>query len=52
MIKGKRLCIVLPAYNAETTLEQTYNEIPHNIVDDIILVDDQAQTILSKWQKN
>ncbi len=42
MIKGKRLCIVLPAYNAESTLEQTYKEIPFNIVDDIILVDDHS----------
>ncbi len=42
MIKDKRLCIVLPAYNAESTLEQTYNEIPFNIVDDIILVDDHS----------
>ena len=42
MIKDKRLCIVLPAYNAESTLEQTYNEIPFDIVDDIILVDDHS----------
>lgn len=30
----------MPAYNAEKTLEQTYNEIPFNIVDEVILVDD------------
>ncbi|MBN2273884.1 MAG: glycosyltransferase family 2 protein [Bacteroidales bacterium] len=40
MIKEKRVTIVLPAYNAEKTLEQTYREIPFDIVDDIILVDD------------
>jgi len=32
----------MPAYNAEKTLQMTYNEIPHEIVDDIILVDDQS----------
>ena len=32
----------MPAYNAEKTLEQTYNEIPFDIVDNVILVDDQS----------
>ena len=40
MIKNKKIVVVLPAYNAEQTLEQTYNEIPFDIVDDVILVDD------------
>lgn len=40
MIKGKKIIVVLPAYNAEQTLEKTYNEIPFDIVDDVILVDD------------
>jgi len=40
MINGKSLVVVMPAYNAEKTLMQTYNNIPHSIVDDIILVDD------------
>ena len=40
MINGKRVTVVMPAYNAEKTLEKTYNEIPHDIVDDIILTDD------------
>ena len=35
--------VVLPAYNAERTLESTFNEIPHDIVDDIILVNDNSQ---------
>ena len=43
MINQKKLVIVLPAYNAATTLEKTYAEIPHNIVDDIILVDDASR---------
>lgn len=42
MIKGKRVVVVLPAYNAEKTLEQTFNEIPLDIVDDVILVDDNS----------
>jgi len=42
MIRNKRIAVVLPAYNAEQTLEQTYNEIPFDIVDDIILVDDSS----------
>ncbi|MBN2681743.1 MAG: glycosyltransferase family 2 protein [Bacteroidales bacterium] len=42
MIKGKKIVVVLPAYNAEKTLEKTYNEIPFEIVDDVILVDDRS----------
>lgn len=40
MIKDKKIAVVLPAYNAEKTLEKTYNEIPFDIVDEVILVDD------------
>lgn len=40
MIEGKKIIVVMPAYNAEKTLEQTYREIPFNIVDEVILVDD------------
>lgn len=43
MINGKKLVIVLPAYNAELTLEKTYREIPFDIVDDVILVDDNSK---------
>jgi glycosyltransferase involved in cell wall biosynthesis len=42
MILGKKLVIVLPAYNAAKTIEQTHNEIPFDIVDDIVLVDDNS----------
>ena len=42
MIKDKKVVIVLPAYNAEKTLEQTYNEIPRDIVDEAVLVDDAS----------
>jgi len=42
MIKGKKIVVVLPAYNAAKTIVQTYNDIPHDIVDDVILVDDKS----------
>ncbi|MDY8133990.1 glycosyltransferase family 2 protein [Aquimarina sp. 2201CG5-10] len=42
MIKEKKVVVVLPAYNADETLEKTYNEIPFDIVDDVILVDDHS----------
>lgn len=42
MINNKKLVIVLPAYKAALTLERTYNEIPFDIVDDIVLVDDNS----------
>lgn len=42
MIDQKKIVVVLPAYNAARTLEMTYNEIPFDIVDDIILVDDHS----------
>lgn len=43
MIKNKKVVVVLPAYNAALTLEQTYNEIPFDIVDDVVLVDDRSK---------
>lgn len=43
MIDDKRIVVVLPAYNAEKTLEKTYNEIPFDIVDEVILVDDLSR---------
>ncbi len=42
MIKDKVITIVMPAYNAEKTLEKTYQEIPFDIVDHVILVDDKS----------
>src|ERR1035437_10309388 len=41
MISGKRIAVVLPAYNAEKTLEATLCEVPE-LVDDVILVDDHS----------
>lgn len=40
MYKNKKIIVVLPAYNAALTLEKTYSEIPFDIVDEVILVDD------------
>lgn len=42
MIGKHKIVIVLPAYNASKTLEKTYNEIPFDIVDDVVLVDDKS----------
>ncbi len=42
MRHGKKIIAVLPAYNAEKTLRQTLRDIPRDVVDDIILVDDAS----------
>ena len=42
MLNGKRICVVMPAYNAEKTLKKTYDEIPKDIVDNVILTDDAS----------
>jgi len=41
--KGEKVIVVMPAYNAAQTLEKTYNDLPQQIVDEIILVDDVSQ---------
>jgi glycosyltransferase involved in cell wall biosynthesis len=43
MILGKKLIVIMPAYNAEKTLRQTYEELPHEYVDEVILVDDASR---------
>jgi len=42
MYKGKKVIVVLPAYRAARTLEQTYREIPLDMVDEVVLVDDRS----------
>jgi len=42
MLDNKKIVVVLPAYNASRTLEKTYNEIPFDIVDEVVLVDDKS----------
>lgn len=48
MYNGKKVIAVLPAYNAALTLEKTYNEIPLDLVDDVILCDDASSDDTSK----
>lgn len=43
MLHGKKIVVVMPAYHAEKTLEQTYREIPFDVVDDVVLVDDASR---------
>lgn len=43
MLDGKKITVVMPAYNAALTLERTLREINRDIVDDIILVDDASR---------
>jgi glycosyltransferase involved in cell wall biosynthesis len=43
MIHGKRLIVVMPAYNAESTVEKTLREIPEGFADDVVLVDDASR---------
>jgi glycosyltransferase involved in cell wall biosynthesis len=43
MYNNKKIVVVLPAYNASQTLEQTYREIPFDIVDEVVLVDDASK---------
>jgi glycosyltransferase involved in cell wall biosynthesis len=43
MIHGKRIVVVMPAYNASATLEKTYWELPLDMIDDVVLVDDASK---------
>jgi glycosyltransferase involved in cell wall biosynthesis len=43
MLKNKKIVVVMPAYNAEATLYRTYQELPFNVVDEVILVDDKSR---------
>jgi len=43
VIAGKRICVVMPAYNASRTLERTFEEIDRSVADDILLVDDASK---------
>ncbi len=52
MINGKKIIAVLPAYNAALTLKKTYDEIPFDIVDDVVLVDDCSKDNTAEVAKN
>lgn len=43
MILGRKLVVIMPAYNASKTLRQTFAELPHEYVDEVILVDDASK---------
>lgn len=48
MILDKKLVVIMPAYNAEKTLRQTFEELPHEYVDEVILVDDASRDDTSR----
>jgi glycosyltransferase involved in cell wall biosynthesis len=43
MLNGKKIVVVMPAYNAAKTLERTHGDLPSEFVDEVILVDDGSQ---------
>jgi glycosyltransferase involved in cell wall biosynthesis len=51
MLHGKKIIVVMPAYNASKTLEMTYKEIPLDVVDEVILVDDASGDDTAKKAK-
>jgi glycosyltransferase involved in cell wall biosynthesis len=51
MINTKKVIVVLPAYNASETLQKTYEEIPFDIVDEVVLVDDNSLDSTLKVEK-
>jgi len=51
VIRKNKIVVVMPAYNAEKTLRDTYAEIPKDIVDEVILVDDASQDATIKVAK-
>ena len=52
MVNGKKVVVVMPAYNASKTLEGTYREIPFDLVDDVVLVDDKSKDNTSEVAKS
>ncbi len=51
MYQNKKVVVVLPAYNAALTLEKTYSEIPFDVVDEVVLVDDASADNTSELAK-
>lgn len=52
MMNGKKVAVVLPAYNAAQTLLRTYQEIPLDLVDDVILTDDASRDNTSELARS
>ena len=48
MLHGQKIVVVMPAYNAEQTLEKTWREIPRDIVDEVILTDDGSRDLTTE----
>ncbi|CAI3925823.1 glycosyltransferase family 2 protein [Commensalibacter papalotli (ex Botero et al. 2024)] len=48
MMNNKKITVVLPAYNAAQTLQRTFDEIPQDLIDDIILTDDASKDETAK----
>jgi len=42
VLEGRKVIVVMPAYNSQETIEKTYNDIPRGIVDEILLTDDHS----------
>lgn len=51
MFKDKKVVVVMPAYNASKTIEMTLKEIPMNVVDEVVLVDDASKDDTSEVAK-
>jgi glycosyltransferase involved in cell wall biosynthesis len=45
MLNGKKIVVVMPAYNAARTLQMTYDDLPHDVVDEVLLVDDSSSDL-------
>lgn len=43
MLEGKKVVVVMPAYNAEKTIKKTYDKIPKDIVDEVLVTDDHSR---------
>ncbi len=52
MYKNKKVVVVMPAYKASQTLEKTYKEIPFDLVDEVVLVDDHSPDNTVEVAKN
>ena len=52
MLNQKKIVVVMPAFNAASTVEKTFREIPHDIVDEVVLVDDKSHDNTAEVAKN